>query len=296
MASGAKNRKWLGYILYVILVTLMLLYYLFPAEAVEKTLDSGIGRINPALGFQAKEIRLWLPAGLKIDGAQVSMQDGAVTPVFQADSLHIRPRILDAMGGNYGFDLSGRAYSGDMTGSFDSGGENGDLPAGEITFRDFDLAAYEPLAEIFRHTLTGKVSGTIVYGEGSGPGAAEKGRAALRLAHGQLELQAPVFGISAVDLLSVELDLTLRKREITVSRVELTGPEVKASLAGSIQLQTNIMFSQLNLKGSLEPLAEFYKNHPEIREMLKSMRKRAKRGQYSFTITGTLGEPRFRLL
>ena len=35
---------------------------------------------------------------------------------------------------------------------------------------------------------------------------------------------------------------------------------------------------------------------PEIRELLKSMKKRVKRGQYFFAITGTLGEPRFRLL
>jgi hypothetical protein len=56
------------------------------------------------------------------------------------------------------------------------------------------------------------------------------------------------------------------------------------------------MRSQINLTGTLEPLAEFYKNYPEIRELLKSMRKRVKRGQYFFAITGTLGEPRFKLL
>jgi len=71
---------------------------------------------------------------------------------------------------------------------------------------------------------------------------------------------------------------------------------MKASMTGSIQLQADIKLSQLNLKGALEPLAEFYKNYPEIRNLLKSMKKRVKRGQYFFAITGTLGEPRFRLL
>jgi DNA polymerase I-like protein with 3'-5' exonuclease and polymerase domains len=61
-------------------------------------------------------------------------------------------------------------------------------------------------------------------------------------------------------------------------------------------LQKDIRLSQLNLKGTLEPLAEFYKNYPEIRQLLKAMKKRVKRGQYYFTVTGTLGEPKFNLL
>ena len=90
--------------------------------------------------------------------------------------------------------------------------------------------------------------------------------------------------------------LELRNKVITVAKAELSGLEVKASITGSIQLQPDINQSQLNLKGTLEPLAEFYKKHPEIRELLKSMKKRVKRGQYFFAVTGTLAEPRFRML
>jgi DNA polymerase I-like protein with 3'-5' exonuclease and polymerase domains len=67
-------------------------------------------------------------------------------------------------------------------------------------------------------------------------------------------------------------------------------------MTGSIQLQNDMRLSQLNLRGTLEPLAEFYKNYPEVRELLKAMKKRVKRGQYFFTLTGTLGDPKFKLL
>ena len=67
-------------------------------------------------------------------------------------------------------------------------------------------------------------------------------------------------------------------------------------MTGSIKLHKDVRLSRLNLKGTVEPLAEFYKNYPEVRELLKAMRKRVKRGQYFFTVTGTLGNPEFKLL
>ena len=92
------------------------------------------------------------------------------------------------------------------------------------------------------------------------------------------------------------MKIKLSRRVITISKGELAGSEVNGTLTGSIQLQKDIRLSQLNLKGTLEPLAEFYKNYPEIRQLLKAMKKRVKRGQYFFTVTGTLGEPKFNLL
>jgi len=295
MAFAATNKKWLGYTLYVVLVTLVLLYYLFPAQAVEETVDNSISRISPELGFKADNIGPWIPAGLRISGARIYTKDALVPPVFQADGVYIGPRILQLVKGEYSFDISGRAYKADINGSLQAGDEQGGSFAGELSIRGFDLAAYEFLAEKLKHRITGKINGNIVFDKDSA-NAGENGKAELRLTEGQLQFQAPIFGISAVDLQNIDLQLELRNKEITITKAELNGSELKASLTGSIQLQPDMKLSQLNLKGTLEPLAEFYKNYPEIRELLKSMRKRVRRGQYFFAITGTLGEPKFRLL
>ena len=61
----------LGYALYVILVTLVLLYYLFPDQAVQEVVDNSISRINPELGFKADTISPWIPAGLRIKGGRI---------------------------------------------------------------------------------------------------------------------------------------------------------------------------------------------------------------------------------
>lgn len=295
-AAKNKNKKWLGYILYVVLVTLVLLYYLFPAEAVEEAVGSSVSRINPALGFKAEGIGPWIPAGLRIEDGQIYLKDSDAPPVLKADSLYIGPRFMEVFGGKYSFDLSGSAYRGDISGWFHSRGKDGLAFASEVTFKDFDLAAYEFLADRLQHRITGTVSGNVEYGNDPGRSAAGKGKADLLLTGGQLQFKAPIIGISSVDLQNIQMQLELHNREITVVKAELAGSEMKASMTGTIQLQADIMLSQLNLKGTLEPLAEFYKNYPEIRELLKSMKKRMKRGQYFFVITGTLGEPRLRLL
>ncbi len=296
MASGTKNRKWLGYTLYVVVVALALLYYLFPAEAVEKAFDSGIKRVSPALGFKAGKTGLGVPAGIRMDNALLYLEKKGGIPVFEAASLYVGPRLLEAVRGRYSFDLAGKAYGGDITGSFDRTGADGTEPGGELSLRDLDIAGYAFLAEIMQHRLTGRLSGNIAYNTDANRRKSSSGKASLRLTGGLLQFQNPVFDIASLDLQAINMELELRKGEITVIRAELAGPEVKASLNGSIQLHQDVAFSQLNLKGTLEPLAEFYKNYPAIRELLQTMKKRMKRGQYFFTITGTLGEPRFRLL
>jgi type II secretion system protein N len=293
MASVVKNKKWLGYTLYVVLVTLALLYYLFPAQAVEEFVDDSVSRINPAFGFKAGKIGPWIPAGLRIITGQIQLNDSTSPAVFKASSIYIGPRILQLIKGKKSFDMSGTAYKGDMNGSFHSKDKDGNVFESELTFNGFDLADYEFLADKFDHRIIGNVGGDITYSNDSAGG---NGKANLRLTDGQLQFQAPIFGISSVDLQNIDMELELHNRQITLVKAELAGSEVKASVTGSIQLQSDIKLSQLNLKGTLEPLAEFYKNYPEIRELLKSMKKRVKRGQYFFAITGTIGEPRFRLL
>jgi type II secretion system protein N len=295
MASGEKNKKWLGYTLYVILVTAILLYYLFPAQAVEKFLDSSVSRANSEFAFKAEKIRPWIPAGLRITAGQIYLRNTPEPAFFKADSIYIGPQILKLVKGEYSVDLDGKAYKGDINGTLFFTGEDKDI-ASEITFRDLALADYNFLTEKFKHRVIGNLSGEIVYSNESAGTAGRSGRADLRLSDGQLQFQAPVFEITSLDLQSIKLEAQLRGREITIIKAELEGPEVNGSMTGSVQLQKDIRLSQLNLKGTLEPLAEFYKNYPEVRVLLKSMKKRVKRGQYFFTVTGTLGNPKFKLL
>ena len=296
MAAEAKNKKWLGYALYVALVTVILLYFLFPAGAVEEFLDNSTARINPEFSFKAESIGPWVPAGLSIKAGQVYLRNAPDPVLFNTDSLYVGPRILSLVKGEYNFDLKGRAYSGDITGTIRFAGENSEEIAGEISFLDLDLADYGFLQQAYKHRITGSLSGEILY-DSQTPGApGGNGKVDLRLSGGRLQFNEPLLNISSLDLQSIKLEADLSRRQITIIKAELAGSDMNGTITGTIQLQKDIRASQLNLKGTLEPLAEFYKNYPEIRELLKAMKKRVKRGEYYFTVTGTLGAPKFNLL
>ena len=295
MASGTKNNKWLGYTLYVVLITVLLLYYLFPAQAVEKFIDNSVSRINQEFAFKAEKVGPWIPAGLQITAGEIYLSNTPEPVVFKADSLFVKPQILKLLKGEYSFDLDGKAYKGDINGTFHLTGENKDI-ASKITFSDLALADYSFLAEKYKHRVIGNLSGEIVYGNKFAGEAGRSGKVVLRLTSGQLQFQAPILNITSVDLQSIKLEAEFSRGEITIIKAELAGSEVNGSMTGSIQLQKDIRLSQINLKGTLEPLAEFYKNYPEIRELLKAMKRRVKRGQYFFAVTGTLGDPKFKLL
>lgn len=290
MASGTRNKKWLGYTLYVFCVTVVLLYFLFPAQVFEAALDSSIRRLNPEFNFKAEKIRPWIPAGLRVAAGSVYWGNKSVPAMFHADRMYIGPHVLEYLRGNNSIGLEGKAYNGEINGTLHFSGEDKRLSAGVINFSDMALSEYDFLNEYFIHRITGSLSGEIKYDSES------QGKATLRLSDGRLQFQVPVLNIASVDLKEIKLEAQINRRVVTIMQAKLEGSEMKGSMTGSIQLQENIGQSQINLKGTLEPLAEFYKNYPEIREVLKTMKKRLKRGQYFFSLTGTLGNPKFKLL
>lgn len=295
MASDSKNKNWLGYGAYIVLSIVILLYFLFPADSVEEFLDNSVSSINSEFSFKAEKIRPWIPAGVRFSSGQIYLSDTSRVAVFESDNFFVAPDILKLVKGEYSFGLEGTAYKGDISGTINLTGEDRDIES-EITFRDFVLEEYDLLAEKFKTRIIGNLSGQIAYSSKSLNKAGGSGSFDLRLSDGLLQFQAPVFNINSLDLQSIKLEAKLNRGEITIIKAELQGPEVNGSMTGSIHLQKDISQSKINLRGTLEPLAQFYQNYPEIRELLKTMNKRVKRGQYLFLVTGTLSNPEFKIL
>jgi type II secretion system protein N len=295
MAFIAKNKKWFGYILYVALVTIILLYFLFPVGEVEEFVDNSVSRVSPRLSFTADRIGPWLPPGLRFVGPKIHVIDKSQSPYLRLDVFYIGPQVLNMLTGGNGFRFNGQAYNGEINGWLEEDKSQGGF-AGEINFRDLDLASHDILGKELAYKIIGTANGNIIFNRESQDPEDLSGNAAFRLSDGKLQLMEPIFGIGSVDMKNVVFDLELNNRQVNFVKAELAGSEIKGSVSGSIQLQRDFKQSRLNLKGTLEPLAEFYKNNPGIRELLKNMKKRVRRGQYLFSITGTLADPRFKLL
>jgi type II secretion system protein N len=296
MVSGPhKDKKWLGYTLYVVLVTTALLYYLFPAQSAEEFLNSRVRRINQDLLFKAGNIKPWIPSGMRISGCNIFLGNMNV-PIFYADTFYVGPQILKFVKGEYVFDLQGMAYGGDLAGTIHFTDKNAGTVAGDLIFNDVLLQKYAFLTEKFEHRLIGRLSGEIVYDSDTAGKKGGGGRLELKLSDGQLQFKEPLFDIVSVDLQNIRMEAQLSRGELTITKAELNGSDVNGTMTGSILLHKDINLSQINLKGTLEPQAAFYQKYPDVRDLLKTVKKRVRRGQYSFAVTGTLGDPEFRLL
>jgi len=293
--DAAGNKRWLGYTLYVIGVTILLLYMLFPAKAVENVLDSSIRRINRDLSFKAGTIRPWVPAGLRITAGNIFLA-AMKQPILTMDSMYVGPQFLKLVRGEYSVDLHGRVYDGDVRGTLQLGDQGTEIVSGDLAVHDLVLKGYPLPVDKFHSLISGRLNGAIAYGRASAEPAGGGASLELNLSDGQLQLAEPIFTITSVDLQSIKLEAKVTQREATIIRAELAGQEFNGTLSGSILLDEDLNRSQINLKGTLEPQAEFYRKHPDISELMKTMKKRTKRGQYFFAVTGTLGDPKLRLL
>ena len=61
----SKHRNLLGYILYALILTMALLYFRFPSDAVEDYFRAQGNRANPRLDLSVDRIGPLIPYGLK---------------------------------------------------------------------------------------------------------------------------------------------------------------------------------------------------------------------------------------
>jgi hypothetical protein len=99
----------------------------------------------------------------------------------------------------------------------------------------------------------------------------------------------------AIDFDELELKMVLNKRKIDLNSVELSGRDIRGTLSGNIRVKRDLLKSVLYLKGTIEPLAGFFKSDKGTMHTSRFLRQRLKKGKLSFTIRGTFERPRFNL-
>jgi type II secretion system protein N len=118
------------------------------------------------------------------------------------------------------------------------------------------------------------------------------GDANLRLSQGKVELLQPLLNFESIEFNEMEIEMALKQQKINVTRLELKGQELQGTLSGTITLKEEFAKSSLDLRGTIEPFAAFFKSTPGTHDTVKLFKQRLKRGILSFVIRGTLGEPR----
>ena len=289
----SKNKQWFGYLLFALVLTVALLYYRFPSDALLDYLETTAERVNPRLALSVDNVEIGFPVGLKFGETGVALKDVPKGVILRADSLLLKPRIGSLLRGKPDFSFHCLAYEGDISGYvyFKEDLTRGSIDM-EIELRNILIGDHAYLTHFIGRHVEGTLGGTVSYRGPYNVLMDGSGEANLNITKCRLELLEPFLTFESIDFNEIEIEMALKKDNIKVARIEMKGQELHGTLSGTITLKEEFAQSSLDLRGTIEPFAAFFKSTPGTHDTVELFKQRLKRGTLSFVINGTLGDPR----
>jgi type II secretion system protein N len=249
--------------IYIICAALFFFYYLFPSDAIKEYLADQIARAQPYLTVKISRVKPAFPPGLRLYRISVFHLGQTIAGL---DQLDISPDILSLFLATTHLTFEGNGYGGILKGRMDIIKKS---PGREVQI-DADLTGIrvnqiEALSAVTTHKISGNLEGTLTF-RSNAPHQLLSGD--LILTGGQIEFSPPVLNQNVLTFDTIEADLELNGRALTINRCLLEGNQLEADIAGSIKFNGRSAEKILNLSGTVKPhqalLARLGGNFPEL--------------------------------
>lgn len=285
-----------GYIVYGVILTLILLYFRFPSDAISEYFQSRFNRAFPDYRLSIDNVSLYPPFALEFSRPRVSVAHGDSWQVT-IDKFRLMPEILSFLRGDPGCLFSARIYGGDLKGRMDfpEGIRKASYTA-ELEFRDLKIGESRALSGPAMHHMEGLLNGHIRFSSKSGFFKDGAGDGVLNISDGYFSLPESLPGLEAVYYQSLKVEMTVDNMRLQLRGLELRGEEMSATASGSLFLNKDFSMSNLNIRGAIEPHAGLLKSIMSSDKMTVSLRERLKEGKIPFVIQGTVRNPGIRFI
>ncbi|MBW2609593.1 MAG: type II secretion system protein GspN [Deltaproteobacteria bacterium] len=292
-----KKKKWLGYTFYGILLTVALLYLRFPSGALRDFFQETSDRIDTRLLLSIEKVSPSLLFGLTFNKTKLSMKEAPDKVLFKADRLTIRPRIWSFLKGDFQYYFECLAYGGDLTGRihFTKNRLGGPFDT-SIQLNDIHIADNSFIPRVIGHNVEGVLSGTIFYNGKDKSLRNGAGEADLIISDGWIKLLRPILSLESIDFNKALFKIVLKNQKLNLTHVELNSENLHGSASGTIFLRKEFLKSRLDLKGAIEPFADFFQNMTDSDDIMKIIKQRLKGGKLSFKIQGTIKDPKINFI
>jgi type II secretion system protein N len=282
----------LAYTLYGVVVFLVLLYVNFPYELLRQRfieqfphddLRLAIASLRPDLppGLQLRQVRL-LTNPTRGSGTLASID----TLRAQPDVFALFSRMLD-------FYFTARLYGGQLEGNVRTALANAEAPWEiQARFSDLHLEQHPVMQKDNKAFLRGRLNGDVVATL-DGAGLLQQGFINLQLQPlvfvGHEGLQLPLLREITCDALQSQLRLVAGQLQIV--SFNCRGEDLTVQARGTIQWQQPVEESAVDLHVQMRSETTFKQEIESIGTLLR--RRPDRRGLLSFSIRGTLQQPRF---
>ena len=273
--------------IYIICAALFFFYYLFPSDTIKEYLADQIHQAQPYITVKISGLKPAFPPGLKLYNVSVYHLGQAIAGL---DNLKISPDILSLFLATTHLTFEGNGYGGMLKGRVDIINKS---PGREMMI-DADLTGIqvnqiEALSAATTHEISGNLEGTLTF-KSNTPDQVLAGD--LILSGGQIEFSPPVLNQNVLTFDTIEAELELSGRTLTIDRCLLEGNQLEADIAGTIKFSDHSARKILNLSGTVKPhaalLAKLGQNIPEL---LKGSK--LENQGFPFRIKGPLDSPQY---
>ncbi|MBN1849649.1 MAG: type II secretion system protein GspN [Deltaproteobacteria bacterium] len=297
MAEIKKNKKWLGYTIYGIVLTVVLLYFLFPSAALRDIALNAFNETYPNLHLSISKISPSFPFNLNIQTPELALKESPDKVFFKADNVSLHPKLWSLLTGKYELNIHCTAYNGELMGWVNFEEDLFEPPFdSSIEFNGMQLEETSELKDILGVPVTGILNGKITYhAKGRFPGNSS-GDADIRIFDCRIGLAKSILGLTSLEFNDVSAEATLNRQILNIKMIDLKGRELNGTISGRATMRREILESRLDLRGSIVPFAETPQDSGGAQDLFKLFGQQSRQGKLSFTIRGTFKEPQFRLM
>ena len=292
-----KKWKWIGYVLYGVLLATGLLYYRFPSETIRVYLESTIAGAHPRILLSMRQLRPDFPPGIRLIDAKISLKTEHRKPLLRAENLFIRPEALSFLQGTPGYRFNAQAFNGGIVGYVRfQGYDIRDPFTTSLELKGIHMGRHPYLPPLFGRDVSGTLGGSIVYTGRQDKLIDGAGEGTFTISGGRVQLLQPVLGLESLGFDRLSMKIALKNRKVTLTGVGLEGRAIKGGLSGTITLENNISGSRLDLRGTIEPLGGLFGDMKGDSNALKFLRQGLKNLKRYFVIQGTIQNPEFKFI
>ena len=284
------SKKSIFYTIYIIVITGIFLYYLFPSETLKTYLAYRLSQGNPDVSITIDRVSPVIPPGISLHDVGIVHQNKALVDF---EKLKLMPEILSLFSDKTTVNFKGYVNAGTVSGRAELDGNSGTQGVkadGRIS--EIQVEGIPALQRLPADKIVGVLNGDFTFAH-LGPDRSLAGK--LTLSKSRIELKKAVFNVKSLEFRNIDADLMLNNDTLTIKQTKARGNQLDADLTGTIALTGQTGKHAMNLTVSVTPhhllLAKIEKNLPM--DFLRNQK--TGEAAISFKIDGTLDKPDFSL-
>jgi type II secretion system protein N len=284
------SKKSIFYTIYIIAITGIFLYFLFPSDTLKTYLAYRLSQGNPDVTVTIDRVSPVIPPGISLYNVAIAHQN---KPLVDLEKLKLMPSILSLFSDTTTVNFKGYLNAGSISGRAELDDHSGVQEVkGDGRISELQVEGIPALKRLPADKIAGVLNGNFTF---ANVGSDRSLTGKLTLSKSKIELKKAVFNVKSLEFRDIDADLIVKNDTLTIKQTKARGNQLDADLSGKIALAGQSGKQAMNLSVSVTPhhllLAKIEKNIPM--DFLRN--KKAGEAAISFKIDGTLDKPNFSL-